>query len=224
MKHAPIAVVGLLVGAVVAGVSAQVGATAPTTAASAATYRVVGATHTSSARKDDPPFYAGSSTASWKLAPPTADASNLVTVTIDGPVPMGLGSVNVRGVFKAEAKTPDHPQCSLTAPTGTKEYPAAAPGPFLLAIGPDPKSSSRVIVAYGVGVTLLASLSNGYFGTECSTSVSGQPSSDRLTVKSVPKSLFRQKVVVLRYAGATSKEGIVYRWSTTFTLKRIKLS
>ena len=112
----------------------------------------------------------------------------------------------------------------MTAPTGTKEYPAAAPGPFLLAIVPDPKSSSRVLVSYGVWVMLHASLSNPYFGTECSTSVSGEPDVDLLTVKSVPKSVFRQKVVVLRYAGATSKEGIVYRWSTTFTLKRIKLS
>ena len=101
MKRALIGAVGLLLGALVAGVSAQVGATAPTTAASVATYRVVGATHTSSAQKDDPPFYAGSSTASWKLAPPSANAPNLVMVTIDGPLPTGGGSVNVRGVFKA---------------------------------------------------------------------------------------------------------------------------
>jgi len=31
-------------------------------------------------------------------------------------------------------------------------------------------------------------------------------------------------VVVIRYTGATNEDGIVYRWSTTFTLKRIKLS
>jgi hypothetical protein len=192
-------------------------------AASVATYRVVGAIHTSSARKDDPPFYAGSSTSSWKLAPPSKKAPNLVEVTLT-PIVSGLGTVNVRGVFKAEATTRDNPPCSLVAATGTTEYPAAAPGPFVLAIAPDPKSSSRVLVAYGVWVTLFASLSNGYFGTECSTTVSGEPSTDLLTVKSVPKSLFRQQVVVIRYAGATNKEGIVYRWSTTFTLKRIKLS
>lgn len=112
----------------------------------------------------------------------------------------------------------------MTAPTGTTEYPLAAPGPFVLGIAPDPRSSSRVLVAYGVWVTLFASLSNGYFATECSTRISGEPDIDLLTVKSVPKSLFRQKVVVIRYAGATSKEGIDYRWSTTFTLKRVKPS
>src|SRR3990170_1797628 len=218
-----IGVVGLLLCVLPAGVLAQAGASAPGTAASVATYRVVAATHTSSARKDDPPFYSGSSTSSWKLAPPSKNASNLVTVTLS-PIATGLGTVNVRGAFKAEARTPDNPPCSLTAPTGTKEYPAAAPGPFQLVISPDPKSSSRVLVAYGVWVNQFASLSNGYFGPECSTSVSGQPNTDLLTVKSVPKSLFRQKVVVIRYTGATNKEGTVYRWSTTFTLKRIKLS
>jgi hypothetical protein len=45
-----------------------------------------------------------------------------------------------------------------------------------------------------------------------------------VSVRSVPKSTFRQKIVVLRYAGSTNNEGISYRWSTTFTLKRIKFT
>jgi hypothetical protein len=218
-----IGVVGLVLGALLVGVFAGAGVSAPGSAAAVTTYRVVAATHTSSASKDDPPFYTGSSTSRWKLAPPSKKAPNIVTVTLS-PIALGGGTVNVRGVFKADAKTPDHPPCSLAAPTGTTEYPLAAPGPFELAITPDPKSSSRVLVSYGVWVNLFASLSNGYFGTECSTRVSGQPDLDRLTVKSVPKSLFRQKVVVIRYTGATNEEGIVYRWSTTLTLKRVKLS
>jgi hypothetical protein len=45
----------------------------------------------------------------------------------------------------------------------------------------------------------------------------------RVDLPSVPKSTFRQKTVVIRYAGSTNDSGISYRWSTTFTLKRIKL-
>jgi len=43
-------------------------------------------------------------------------------------------------------------------------------------------------------------------------------------MKSVPRSTFSQKTVVLRYAGSTNRDGIAYRWSTVFTLKRVKFS
>jgi hypothetical protein len=57
-----------------------------------------------------------------------------------------------------------------------------------------------------------------------STSLTGEPDNDQRAIKSVPKSTFRKKTVVIRYAGATNQTGIAYRWSTTFALKRIKFA
>jgi hypothetical protein len=204
-------------------VFAALAAAAPQAGAFTSTYRVVSVTHSSSSRKNDPPYYFGTSTARWNLAPPTSKAPNLVPVTIAGPVAYGGGTINVRGVFTAEARSNrGKPPCTLTAPTGSKKYPAVAPGPFQLVVGPDPKSRNRVQVVHGIVGNVHASLSNPYFGSECSTSITGEPDSDRTRVKSVPKSTFRQKTVVIRYAGSTNDSGISYRWSTTFTLKRIK--
>lgn len=187
------------------------------------TYRVISVSHTSSSQKNDPPFYTGSSTARWSLARPTSSAPNLIPVTINGPIALGLGRINVRGVFTAQATT-NRPEgrCSLTAPTGSKKYGLVAPGPFQFSVAPDPKSRNRVLVVHGLGFNVHATLGNAYFPSECSTSISGEPDSDRTMLKSVPKSTFRQRTVVIRYAGATNEEGIAYRWSTTFTLKRIK--
>jgi hypothetical protein len=183
-------------------------------------YRIVAVSHSSSSRENDPPIYVGSSTATWSLAPATKAAPNTLSVTT-GPFTLGLGRVNIRGVFKAEARTNrTNGHCSLTAATGSKKYPAVAPGPFSLAVGADPKSAKRVLVTQGLGFNVYASLSNPYFPSECSTSVSGEPGDARLLV-SVPKTLFTQKTVVLRFAGATRKDGIAYRWSTVFTLKRL---
>lgn len=196
-------------------------AAAPAAAAYQASFRVVSATHTSSSRKNDPPFYFGSSAASWSLAPPTSKAPNRLEVTVNGPLVYGLGTVNVRGVFTAQARTNrTGGKCSLTAPTGSKTYPAVAPGPVQLAIGPDSKSPTRLVV---VQMSTHATLGNPYFPSECSTSLTGEPDGDALGTKSVPKTTFRQKNVVLRFTGATNKAGIVYRWSTTIKLVRTKL-
>jgi hypothetical protein len=112
----------------------------PQAAAFTSTYRVVAVTHSSSARTNDPPYYTGSSTSTWKLAPPTKKAPNLLEVSVNGPIALGIGTVNVRGVFKAQAKSNRPGNCSLTAPTGSKKYPLVAPGPFQLSVGPDPKA------------------------------------------------------------------------------------
>lgn len=202
---------------------ATLGIAAPQAGAFESTYRVVSVTHSSSSKKNDPPYYFGSSTSKWRLAPPTSKAPNLVPVTIAGPVVSGSGTINIRGVFTAEARSNrGKPPCKLTAPTGSKKYPAVAPGPFQLIIGPDPKSPNRVQVVHGLAGNVHATLGNPYFGSECSTSLTGEPDADRIAIKSVPKSTFRQKTVVIRYVGSTNKSGISYRWSTTFTLKRIK--
>lgn len=200
---------------------APLAVTAPAAAPYQATYRVVSATHSSSSLKKDPPFYNGSSSATWSLARPTSKAPNRFDVTMNGPLVYGLGTVNVRGVFTAQARTNRQGgKCGLTASTGSKTYPAVAPGPLQLALGADRKSSSRVLVAQ---LSTHATLGNPYFPSECSTSISGEPDSDVLGTKSMPKSAFRQKTVVLRFAGATNNGGIAYRWSTTIKLVRTKL-
>jgi hypothetical protein len=99
-----------------------------------------------------------------------------------------------------------------------------APGPFQLIIGPDRKSPNRVQVVHGLTGNVHATLGNPYFGTECSTSLTGEPRPEQTAIKSVPKSTFRQKTVVIRYAGSTNSNGIAYRWSTIFKLKRIKFT
>jgi len=42
--------------------------------------------------------------------------------------------------------------------------------------------------------------------------------------KSLPKSTFTQRVVVVRFSGATNSMGITYRWSTVFTFRRVGTS
>jgi hypothetical protein len=67
-----------------------------------------------------------------------------------------------------------------------------------------------------------ATLGNPYFGTECSTSLTGEPDADTTAVKVVSPRLFTRKRITLKYAGATNQDGIAYEWSTTFKLKRVK--
>lgn len=212
----------LLVGlALLVGVVSRASASADATAFEA-TFKVVGATHTSSSRKNDAPLYTGSSTSTWSLAPATKKAPNVIELTSNEFITAGLGQVNIRGVFKANATTNRPGKCSLVAATGSKKYGFVAPGAFQLGITPDPKNKTRVLVTQGLGFNIHATLGNPYFPSECSTSISGEPDADVRQLKSMPKSAFRQATVVIRYAGSTTKDKIVYRWSTTFTLKRVK--
>ena len=214
----------LLVGlALLVGVVSRADASSDASAFEA-TFKVVGATHSSSSRKSDPPFYNGSSTSTWSLAPATKAAPNVIQVASNSFITTGIGQVNIRGVFKANATTNRPGKCSLVAATGDKKHGFVAPGPFQLSFSPDPKSKSRVLVAQGLGFNIHATLGNPYFPSECSTSVSGEPSVDARQLKSMPKSVLRQKTIVIRYSGSTTKEKIVYRWSTTFTLKRVKFT
>src|SRR3982751_2715659 len=67
-------------------------------------FRVVSVMHHSSSQKIDPPFYAGSSTSTWRLAPATRKARNRVSVTA-GAFYSGGGTINVKGTFTATADT-----------------------------------------------------------------------------------------------------------------------
>jgi hypothetical protein len=184
-------------------------------------YRVVAATHMSSSRKTDLPLYTGSATSTWRLAAPTRKASNIVSIAVGGPVVLGSGRVNVRGTFTARATSNVPGRCSLSATTGSTKYPAVAPGPFQITVTADPASAQRVLVTLGPGGYVQATLGNPYFGSECGTRISGEPSPNQTTVKRLPKSAIGRNPLVLSYVGTSSRDGIAYRWNTAITLRRI---
>jgi hypothetical protein len=184
-------------------------------------FRVVAVQHTSSSQKNEAPLYTGRSTSTWRLARATRRAPNVIGVTLLPSLITGLGTINVAGVFTAEATTNRPGQCTLRAPSGSRDYPAVAPGPFMLAVGPDPRSRTRAIVAIGLGAAIPASLSNPYFASECSTSTTGEPDVETMHLFRVSKTVFRRTTITLRSAGSTNRNGIAYSWSTTITLKKI---
>lgn len=186
----------------------------PQTAA-AAVYKVVQASHSSSAAKTDLP-YQGSSSARWSLAPRTKEANNRFSVSRGGGLLFGAGMVNVKGVFDAQASS-DTDACSLSAPTGSEEYSAVAPMPLILALTKDPQG--RPTFAF---TGARATLGNPYFGTGCSTSLTGEPDGDITNLKRVKASLFRKKAFTLRIAGSSAEGGIAYRYSTVLKFKRVR--
>ena len=183
--------------------------------ANAAIYKVVQASHTSNAAKTDLP-YQGTSSARWSLAPRTKDANNRFSVSRGGGLLFGAGSVNVKGVFDAQASS-DTDSCGLSAPTGSEEYPAVAPMPLILALTKDPQG--RPTFAF---TGIRATLGNPYFGSGCSTSLTGEPDSDVTNLKRVKGSLFRKKAFTIRLAGSTAEGGIAYRYSTVLKFKRVR--
>ena len=186
-------------------------------------FRVVSVVHHSSSQKSDAPTYTGTSTSNWHLVAATRRAPNRISVTTGG-FYTGGGTVNVRGTFTARATTNFGGRtndCGLSVPTGSKDYPAVAPGRFPVTIAQDPSAPRRALVGLGPGGDVYATLSNPYFGTECSTDVSGEPDNDVTQLKSFPKSLFTHRLVTLKFAGSTNKDGIAYSWSTVIKLKRI---
>jgi hypothetical protein len=184
--------------------------------AKSATYKVVAATHSSNAAKTELP-YQGTSSAKWSLARPTKAADNRFRVSVGNGVVWGMGMVNVSGVFDAQASS-DMDSCSLSAPTGSAEYPAVAPQPLMLGLNKDPDNGKPAFVFTGVHTTL----GNPYFGTGCNTSVTGEPRPETTSLKHVKLALFRKKSFTLRFAGSTMEGGIAYRWTTVLKFKRVR--
>jgi hypothetical protein len=176
-------------------------------------YKIVSVTHTSSSSKSDE-HYSGSSTSTWKLPKP----ARLTIAYLNGK-PVGQAWLHVRGTFTATATTDWPGSCSLSAPTGSDEYSAVAPDLVPFTIGPDPNGTGKTFATF---LGQQASLSNPYFGTECSTSVFGEADADATSLKPVSPKLFKRKRITLKYAGATNADGIAYRWSTVFKLKRAR--
>jgi hypothetical protein len=183
--------------------------------AGAATYTVVSATHSSSASKTDLP-YEGTSSSRWSLEKPSKDANNRFSVSKSGKVIQGAGIVNVRGVFEAKASTGSH-SCSLSVTTGSEKHSAVAPQPVGLALATD-REGRRVFTFTGMHATL----GNPYFGTGCTTSLTGQPGADTTSRKRVKASLFRKERFTLSFAGSSNDGGIAYDYSTTFQFVRLR--
>jgi hypothetical protein len=180
------------------------------------TFKVTSATHTSNAAKTELP-YQGSSSSRWSLARPLKTADNRFRVSIGNGIVWGLGYVNVNGTFAAQASS-DTDSCSLTAPTGSDEYGLIAPAPLMLGLNKDPDNGKPAFVFTGQHATL----GNPYFGTGCTTGVSGEPDGEVTSLKYVKPSLFRKKSFSLKLAGSTMEDGIAYRWTTVFKFKRVR--
>ena len=193
---------------------------APT--ADAAVYKVTSATHTSTSTKQEE-GYTGTSTATWKLARPSREASNQLQVSYGpGYGVSGLARVNVTGTYGVDITTDwKNGRCAWSTATGdTSDHGSQAPGPFELVVGPDPNDPKRTVVGH---TGRAASLSNAYLGTECSTGISGEPDHDDSQLKSIPLNTFKKKkTVTLTFAGATNVAGIAYSWKTKIVLKRSK--
>ncbi len=215
---------GLLAFALLAAILLSVAPAGAVRSAGAKSYkfRVVAVTHSSSSKKNEAPIYVGSSTATWHLARATSKAPNRITVNIGPGFSGGLGYINATGTFTAQATTNrTNGQCQLTAPTGSKQYPAVAPGRFPLTVSPAFAGRNRFSVGIGPGGNTYATLGNPYFPSECSTSSSGEPDADVSQLIKVPQAIFTHLNVTLRFVGSSSAQGIDYRWSTTIKLKRI---
>ena len=180
------------------------------------TFKVTSATHSSSAAKTELP-YQGSSSASWRLAKPTKQASNRFQVSIGNGIVWGLGYVNVDGVFAAQASS-DTDSCALSAPPGSDEYPMVAPAPVMLGLNKDPETGRPAFVFTGRQATL----GNPYFGSGCRTGITGEPAAEKTGLKYVKASMFRKRAFSIKLAGSTMEDGIAYRWTTVFKFKRLR--
>ena len=178
-------------------------------------YRVVAATHTSSAERNDPGIYVGKSTASWRLAPATRRAPNVVTGVVTPSFVTGSGVVNIKGVYTLEAIRNDVEQCSVAAPTGATAFPAraVAPAAFQVAIVLDPKR--RIAVALD-GNARIASVTNSVIGCAAGGGPTVEPHLFHVTRRQL-----RQTTLTLRSRGSSNRDGISLSWSTTITLKKI---
>lgn len=181
-------------------------------AAGAETFRLVQATHVSTSEKTTD-TYDGTSHVRWSLAPRARVLLDLQRV---GAALSGGTQVAVRGTYAIDVAAGDA-RCALRAPTGSRRYPLVAPGPFMLAIGPDPDDARRTVLSFSA---IQATLSTPYLGSECGTSVAGEPDQEVTAMAPVRPGVLRRRRFTVHLEGATSREGIRYRWRTAFAFER----
>ena len=200
----------------VAAILAVAGAVALPATAAGSVFRVTVAQHTSSSQKAET-GYSGRSTSSWRLARATTAAPNRLEVRRVGRLVAGSAMVNVTGAYTVAVTTDRPGHCAFTSRTGDTDHPLTAPGRLMLSVGPHPDDARKTAVSF-TGVH--ATLANPYLGSECTTSVSGEPGPGETSLRTVPRTLFQRKRFTLRFTGATSREGVTYRWATTFRFVR----
>jgi hypothetical protein len=182
-------------------------------------FKVVKATHSSSASETNGSFYDynGVTSETWGLRGKTADVPNAGDFALGSG---GLITLNVRGVYKDEVHTqyggdPSESNCTIVAPTGDQDFPAVAPDQVYIAMQ---QKKRQVTVAWSFP---MASLTNAYFGTGCSHPDTEFPESS-FFVNKVPAKQFRKKKLTLVNQGAPGGKYGNYRWRTAVTLKRVK--
>jgi hypothetical protein len=179
-------------------------------------YKIVEATHTSSATKHDE-HVTMTSHATWSLAKASKFRLQIGAAGLFA----GLGRVNVRGAYDIDASTDWPGHCAFTARTGDQEHPAVAPAPFDLTAQPAPKRPGMAMVGF---IAAQATVTNAYLGTECATSAAA-PGPTVWSAADVPLARLKGKSITLKYAGRqTDGEGVTYDWKTEIVLKRAKVT
>jgi hypothetical protein len=186
---------------------------APAQAAGMTWFRVSEATHTSSAAYASPGA-TGRATMRWRLARPTATATNRMYVSAPGLPLSGYGRVNVRGHVTAEATT-KRGRCALSAQTGSPRYGSDVPVPFSLNLSAHPAGGLQVALD-----ARYAHLLSDHFGSECGLPGT-EPVSPKIThVTRIPASAVKRRRLVLSYRGSGGGRFDAYRWSTRVVLVR----
>jgi hypothetical protein len=189
-------------------------------------YVVVKASSKSSASETGGSFYGynGATSASWSLRKKTKDVPNSGDFSYIGQG--GQITFNVRGAYKDEVHTqfgqpggdPSENNCVLSAPTGSKTYPAVAPESAQISIL---QKSRKARAKVGFNFPM-ANLQNPYFPTGCSNPDTEFPA-DKFFVTSVPaKTLTRKQFTLVNARTPGGKYGN-YTWKTSVTLKRVKV-
>jgi hypothetical protein len=184
---------------------------APTAHASGVTYRVVKASSTSHDTYADSSEH-GDSTTHWKLRHKGHGVPNGGSLQRTPVGSIGLVRFNVGGVYTTDLYDGSlHKSCSVTAPTGSSEYPLVAPETGMVAFAAKAKAK-RILVSFQVP---MASIGNPY--TECGFSDDPAPELEAFTAKYSARMLMHKRRFTLKSHG--SRPG--YTWKISVTLERV---
>jgi hypothetical protein len=183
------------------------------------TYKIVKATHTSSVSERSSHF-TGTSTETWTLGPKDKAGAFMNAgyfSSAPGAPGTGLFTLAEKGVYKDSVQTDWPASCSLTAPSGSFDYPAVAPEGMMIAMV-QKRFGGPVQVAFAQQI---ADLQNPYFGTECShPDTTDPPESAFFTM--VSPNLFKKRTFTVVNAGHPGGTAGNTTWKTSLTFKRVK--
>lgn len=184
---------------------------APAAHAKGFAYRVVKASSSSHDTYADANEH-GDSTTHWKLRPKGHGVPNGGTLQRTPAGSIGLVRFNVRGVYRTDLYDGSRREhCSLTAPTGSTEYPLVGPDTGMVALAAK-RNAKRILVSFQVPI---ASIANPY--TDCGFSDDPEPQLEAFTAKYPARMLTHKRRFALRSHG--SRPG--YTWQISVTLQRV---